>query len=313
MRWPTTIPNAGNSGSYRPPQPQQTTPAPQQASDAALSGGYGTTYYTYKADVVLRPGQKVGFTPGRGYYAYYPLAQTSTPMSTGDQTRALSGAGKKTPDLFIPLGALVQSVKAPPRLPEQLEKHAEILRHAKIVTAKGTFEIVNPRLTVLAAGITALPLPLALGLLTQESSGGQNIWGEDPGRNFAGGIAQTSTGTKNWGNIVTEAGYSAYKSQIGTGGAQGVGPTMLTLPELQEYADKAGGAWKPFPNLLVGFDYLANLVWTKSDNLHDALNMYNAGHAIPATPGDYASVVLGYANQWAKALGMPSNPNLWSA
>jgi hypothetical protein len=60
-----------------PPKLATSTSPPQPISDAASGGGYGTRYYTYKAQVPLKPGQTIGFTPGRGYYAYYPTGGTT--------------------------------------------------------------------------------------------------------------------------------------------------------------------------------------------------------------------------------------------
>src|SRR5258707_7945598 len=42
-------------------------PAPVPSAPAS-GGGDGTTYYTYKTEVPLLPGQTLGFTTGKGYY-----------------------------------------------------------------------------------------------------------------------------------------------------------------------------------------------------------------------------------------------------
>ena len=39
------------------------------SSDTALIGGYGVTYYTFRTQVALKPGETIGFTRGKGYYA----------------------------------------------------------------------------------------------------------------------------------------------------------------------------------------------------------------------------------------------------
>jgi len=60
----------------RPTAPPSTLlPSQPGPSDARSSGGYGSRYYTYKkdAEAALKPGQKVGFTTGKGYYLYYPV------------------------------------------------------------------------------------------------------------------------------------------------------------------------------------------------------------------------------------------------
>jgi hypothetical protein len=75
---PTQVSDAASGGGYGQPV---TKVAPVLISDAASSGGYGTRYYTYRAEAerALKPGQKVGFTTGRGYYLYYPASSFSSP------------------------------------------------------------------------------------------------------------------------------------------------------------------------------------------------------------------------------------------
>jgi len=55
------------------------------------------TYYTYKAKVPLKPGEKLGFTSGKGYYAIpAPTAKVNVPLPA-------QGSGPTAPDVFAPL------------------------------------------------------------------------------------------------------------------------------------------------------------------------------------------------------------------
>ena len=75
-------------------------------SDAASSGGYGRHYYTYRADAerALRPGQKLGFTQGRGYYVYTPTLPPGLPPPTGRGEPRVPTAipGSMPPRIAIP-------------------------------------------------------------------------------------------------------------------------------------------------------------------------------------------------------------------
>lgn len=124
-----------------------------------------------------------------------------------------------------------------------------------------------------------------------------NEWGHDTFSNgtpkiFYGGVDQNG---HHWGETVTEAAYEEYKRERdpATGQQQGVGPTQLTGAGLQNAADALGGAWKPLPNLVVGFTYLAGLI--KEKGVFGALTAYNGSPA-------YARAVEANARQWATAL-----------
>jgi len=67
-------------------QPKPTSAGPELVSDAANSQGYGTRYYTFRKDVPLHPGEKVGFTRGRGYYAISATPVTPRPASPPPQS-----------------------------------------------------------------------------------------------------------------------------------------------------------------------------------------------------------------------------------
>ena len=100
--------------------------------------------------------------------------------------------------------------------------------------------------------------------LQQETGGGRNVFGHDP-TVFAGA------------GEVTKSKYLAYKEvRQRTGQMQGVGPMQLTWSTYQDQADRLGGAWKPYPNMLVGFRHLAAL-HRSSGSWTAAAHEYNGG------------------------------------
>lgn len=251
-------------------------------------------------------------------------AKALTPCAASvEPTRILTSAGAAPDLLFIPLSDLKRYVDHHPKLPRALTKQVDILKRVKLPVTNpcvtppvaNLFTIVDPGLVVLAAAITAVPLPIACALLCDESSGGENLWGGDA-RSQGGIFVDGIEGGVNYGRYVTHRAYEIFKRQRDTtGGEQGVGPTQLTLKVLQDAADEIGGAWQPFPNLLVGFAYLAMFLWRdpRATDIHEALNLYNHGHIVPSTHCDYGSLLLIYASAWAKVLNMPSDPRLWYA
>ena len=96
-----------------------------------------------------------------------------------------------------------------------------------------------------------LDLAAAATLLAIESNGGRNVWGSD-------GVSTGGNYVK--GSEVTQAAYLRYKAARSRLGAQGVGPTQLTSPGLQDRADARGGAWDWRVNCAVGFEILAEFV-----------------------------------------------------
>jgi hypothetical protein len=92
-----------------------------------------------------------------------------------------------------------------------------------------------------------IPYYVGCAFLQQETGGGRNVFGHDP-TVFAGA------------GEVTRSKYLAYKKvRQRTGQLQGVGPMQLTWSTYQDRADRLGGAWKPYPNMLVGFRHVAAL------------------------------------------------------
>jgi hypothetical protein len=310
-------------------------------SDAATSSGYGTAYYTYPFEVPLKLGQTLGFTRGRGYYAVgtlsslpsgitlnpmqpmkgsstspqpgtpkmHPIHPTKagTPIERADPVRALAGAS---------VVAESQPAKGTIHKPGLTPPQLRLVRKIERVSVDG-IHIANPGLTVEAAARAKLPITLALALLAQESFGGRNVWGTDQSSYsiFTGGY-DSATGrqygqTYTYTHTVTEAGYLAFRAQrekTGNTKSQGVGPTMLTDPALQDEADKLGGAWKPLPNMIVGFSSLEQSI--AAFQLYRGLVVYNAG-TNPSPAGlaageKYASEVLAEEKAWAAKLGIPS-------
>jgi hypothetical protein len=131
-----------------------------------------------------------------------------------------------------------------------------------------------------------IPYYVGCAFLQQETGGGQNVFGHDP-TVFAGA------------GEVTKAKYLAYKRvRERTGQMQGVGPMQLTWYSYQDRADRLGGAWKPYPNMLVGFRHLAELhhatgSWTA------AAHEYNGGGAMAEA---YAAEMAGNLEQMREAL-----------
>ena len=121
------------------------------------------------------------------------------------------------------------------KLKQLLKEH---MPHADAGTATHVLE---------AVATTKLPLSYALALIEKET-GGRNVYGHDHVRNPA-----------PKGGKVTARNYAAYKKARKAGmGMQGVGPTQLTWFEYQDHADKLGGAWRPYPNMVVGFALLGS-------------------------------------------------------
>ena len=85
------------------------------------------------------------------------------------------------------------------------------------------------------------------------------------------------------------------------GGQQGVGPMQLTYYSYQDEADKLGGAWKPLPNMIIGFTVVA--VNIRNDGLFLGVKHYNGTNAAAAR---YATSVLALEKKWAAALGRRS-------
>lgn len=126
-------------------------------------------------------------------------------------------------------------------------------RDALLIKLIASYGIGNAADCVNAHAHTAPGLNLSdcLALLENES-GGRNIFGDDPGGNALPRIW--------YDEPVTRYRYTIYKVRRNLGMTpNGVGPTQLTSTGLQKEAEKAGGCWKPYYNMIVGFKFLHEL------------------------------------------------------
>jgi len=132
---------------------------------------------------------------------------------------------------------------------------------AQVLGGHGT---VRPDEVIELAAVAGLELAAAATLLEKESGGGQNIYGHDPVE--TGGFYQT-------GGAVTAQNYAQYKAHRKQFGAQGVGPTQLTLPAFQDRADGHGGCFDWRTNALTGFQILSGQI--SAAGVHDGFRRYN--------------------------------------
>lgn len=117
--------------------------------------------------------------------------------------------------------------------------------------------------------------------LVEDESGFKNVFGHDP-TIFSGG------------GRVTRVRYLAYKAlRKATGKMQGVGYVQLTWYEYQDEADKLGGCWKAYPNMLVGFRALAANIQAHGE--HAGIAAYNGSG--PAAE-KYADLLIERARGW---------------
>lgn len=137
-----------------------------------------------------------------------------------------------------------------------------------------------------AADEAGISFAVACAFLEQESDGGKNIFGHDPG-NYSGA------------GKVTERKYLDYKAKREAGqGMQGVGPMQITWFSLQDGADALGGCWRPYYNMLYAFRLLAQYHRTFG-NWHAAAYQYNGSG--PAAE-QYATEVDAKIAKWERIL-----------
>jgi hypothetical protein len=140
----------------------------------------------------------------------------------------------------------------------------------------------------IAAG-AKLELASAATMLEKESGGGRNVWGHD-------GVSTGGYYTK--GAAVTRASYEAWKPNRSRLGSQGVGPTQLTYPPLQDQADRLGGCWDWRINVTVGFRHLAEL--QRQYGIRGGFRRYNgSGPAAEA----YADDSMARRAKWQTRIG----------
>ena len=137
-----------------------------------------------------------------------------------------------------------------------------------------------------------LDLAAAATLLAIESNGGRNVWGSD-------GVSTGGIYVK--GSGVTQAAYLRYKAARSRLGAQGVGPTQLTSPGLQDRADARGGAWDWRVNCAVGFEILAEFV--ARYGMRGGFRAYNGTSA-------YADDAMRRHAEWTAALATARGENM---
>ena len=162
-------------------------------------------------------------------------------------------------------------------------------KDAPLVPKLRKLGIKMPIRMLVAAHKAAIPPSLAASVLMQETSGGANIFGHDKNTIFAGA------------GEVTKSKYLAYKKQRGPkgeGGMQGVGPLQLTFFTLQDEADERGGCWKPYVNMLVGYEHLADNI--RRAGMHLGVKAYNG---TGSDAEKYANTVLPRADEFKQVLG----------
>jgi Putative peptidoglycan binding domain len=153
---------------------------------------------------------------------------------------------------------------------------------AEVLTSNG---IQRAAEVVELAAVPGLELAAAATLLEKESFGGQNIFGHDD---------VDTGGFYVKGAEVTEDAYLRYKAHRAQFGAQGVGPTQLTLPAFQDRADARGGCFNWRVNIAVGFDILAGYI--KAQGVHNGFLAYNGTE-------DYAIDAVEKLAVWRSRLG----------
>ena len=132
-------------------------------------------------------------------------------------------------------------------------------------------------------------------------------------RSPAAGTTSTATtrqtgGFYQKGGPVTKDNFLKYKAHRREFGAQGVGPTQLTLPAFQDQADARGGAWDWRVNALVGFEILAGHI--KANGIRDGFRRYNGSGEAAESYADDAMKKLGV---WRGRLGGAAAPAAASA
>jgi hypothetical protein len=141
------------------------------------------------------------------------------------------------------------------------------------------------------AAAERLNLAAACTMLEKES-GGRNVWGSD-------GVDTGGYYTK--GAAVTRADYERWKPHRARLGSQGVGPTQLTYPPLQDQADQAGGCWDWRVNVRVGFRHLAQL--QRQYGTRGGFRRYNGAGPMAEKYADDAMAKLA---RWTDRLDVPT-------
>lgn len=98
-----------------------------------------------------------------------------------------------------------------------------------------------------------VPFYILCAYLMQESSGGSNIWGNDP--TWMRRVDLQTVGLSG----VTKEAFLVYRCQREKLGNQGVGGLQLTHWSIQDRADELGGCWDPLANTATGAEFIAVL------------------------------------------------------
>lgn len=134
-----------------------------------------------------------------------------------------------------------------------------------------------------ASRATGVPMWFICAILEQETSGGRNIFGQDPTIFVRAGEV---TKEKYWA-------YKVERIRSGNRKMQGVGPMQLTWWEFQDEADRAGGCWKPYINILTGARILKR--WkTPSIPWVETTKRWNSGT-------EYQSEIRRICEKWRRA------------
>lgn len=182
----------------------------------------------------------------------------------------------------------------------QAHKGAGALPDSELIGVMRKHNIVQPELTLRVAREVGLGLAIACSMLEKESGGGRNVYGHDAVRN----PVKSPPGLLL---EVTQENYEQYKRHRNAGlGAQGVGPTQLTFPPLQDRADELGGCWNPESNLRVGFTHLRDNVRRNGIVLGGAV--YNGGPRPNATARAYGADLERRVLIWRGRFGMAQAP-----
>lgn len=132
-------------------------------------------------------------------------------------------------------------------------------------------------------------LARCLALLENES-GGENIFGADPGG--------TALPRVWYDTVVTEEKYRVYLHRRNEGMTpNGVGPCQLTSAFLQDAADKKGGCWQVKPNMEVGFAFLHGLMLA-----HGPFGGFEAFNGSGPAAVAYAERAIARAELWERRL-----------
>jgi hypothetical protein len=125
--------------------------------------------------------------------------------------------------------------------------------------------ILVPVRGLTAARKNSLEFATLCAVLMRETSGGRNVFGHDP------------TICVGWGSV-THAKYLRYLHlRALTRKYQGVGSLQLTWGGFQDQADRVGGCWRVYPNLLVGSGILHGLI--RQHGLVGGLSAWNGSRA----------------------------------